>query len=76
MTLKMCETIVNLIFPIRKELDFDFPNYGGLPPKICCKLSPEAVDAMQDILQVKFNRKRTFLTAYKHRLWELGENVV
>jgi hypothetical protein len=52
---------------------WDYPNYGGLPKSISSTLSCEAVDAMQDILQDKFARKRDFARAYKQRLFELGE---
>ena len=69
--------IVNHIYPKRKSLlhCFDFPNYGDLPRKTYKILSPEAVDAMQDILQLHFVRKRDFARAYKNRMQELGEVV-
>ena len=87
---KTFQKIVDHMFPIREEFldipvlggefchrvarDFDYPLYGDLPKRISNKLSPEAVDAMQDILQIKFVRKRDFARAYRDRLQELGEH--
>jgi len=81
---KTFEKIVNHIYPIRKSLVypdgvFDYPEYGGLPKRISNNLSPEAVDAMQDVLfdlegNLSFyKRKYQFRSAYKERLRDLGE---
>ena len=45
-----------------RENVFDYPDYGGLPPKIYSKLSPDTVDVIQD-LQIdlfSFKTKREF----------------
>lgn len=77
MKTEIFDEVINRIFPIRNILnDFDYPNYGGLPKNIYCKLSPEAVDAMQHILNYKFDRKRSFASAYKFKLLELGESIL
>jgi len=75
--------IVDHIFPIRKKFledfdeVFDYPDYGGLPKKISNSLSPEAVDAMQYILDgCKFSSKRDFARAYRNRLLEIGERGI
>jgi len=77
--------IIDHIFSIRETFrdkgsnsdlwgkDFDFPNYGELPKNISGTFSSEAVDAMQDVLQTKFVRKRDFARAYKNKLKELDE---
>jgi hypothetical protein len=72
--------IVNHVYPTRNKYAFaggdeqwDFPDYGGLPKRISNTLSSEAVDAMQDIIQSSYSRKRDFVKAYKERLFELGE---
>lgn len=54
---------------------FDYPDYAGLPKKIVNQLSPEAVDAMQYVLQESFVRKRDFSRAYKKTLIDLGEKL-
>jgi hypothetical protein len=73
------------MFPIRKKFFcvwrdgeiwgdvFDYPKYGGLPKIVSSVLSPEAVDAMQYVLQSKFLRKRDFARAYRNHLRDLGE---
>jgi len=77
MKLKTFKQVVDFIFPIQDELlDFDYPYYAGLPCKINFKLSPEAVDAMQHVLNKKFKSKRLFAAAYEVKLFELGEEVV
>lgn len=86
MTTKVFNEIIDRLFPIRGTLVedtnyglpyvlFDYPDYGGLPKRISYSLSPEAVDAMQDILYKKYTRKRDFAAAYKERLFELGEKI-
>lgn len=32
------------------DVDFDFPDYAGLPPKIFEKFTSDQVDALQDLL--------------------------
>lgn len=77
---KTFQRIVDHVFPTRKKYSndgddeqWDYPDYGGLPKSISMTLSSEAVDAMQDIIQSSYNRKRDFARAYKNRLEELGE---
>jgi hypothetical protein len=77
---KTFQKIVDCVYPTRNlysedgdARQWDYPDYGGLPKSISNKLSPEAVDAMQDIIQSSYNRKRDFARAYKNRLEELGE---
>lgn len=76
---KTFNRIVDHVFPTRKKYfgmwgdQWDFPDYGGLPASIYNTLSSEAVDAMQDILQDAFKRKRDFARAYRDRLRDLGE---
>ena len=87
MTEKVLNEIVDRLFPIRETLIereengwdnnilFDYPDYGGLPKRISYKLSPEAVDAMQQILYNKYSRKRDFKKAYEEELFYLGEKI-
>lgn len=76
---KTFQKIIDHVYPVRKKYwgfwgdQWDFPDYGGLPKSISMRLSPEAVDAMQDILHYTYSRKRDFARAYKNRLKELGE---
>jgi hypothetical protein len=80
---KTFKAIVDHLFPIRKEFfaqrpsggsrDFDYPDYGGLPKRISNRLSSEAVDALQSILDMKFLNKRDFAKTYKQSLKDLGE---
>lgn len=77
---KSFQRIVDHVFPTRKlynkegeDLQWDYPDYGGLPKNISDTLSSEAVDAMQDIIQDSFKRKRDFARAYRDRLRDLGE---
>jgi hypothetical protein len=81
---KTFQRIVDHVFPTRKAyfdlgispynwLEWGYPDYGGLPYSIYKTLSSEAVDAMQDILQDTYKRKRDFAKAYRDRLRELGE---
>lgn len=98
MTETKFKLIVDFIWKNRKkyqklmdeDLDgsFDYPDYGGLPKKISYTLSPEAVDALQDIWSEvtgrniynkpylgAFKTKREFVKSYKKRLFELGEPI-
>ena len=98
MTKRMFERMTELLWNKRKEIRegmirqevdiFDYPDYGELPKYIANSLSPEAVDAMQDVwsylvnlnlgfqeVPEHFKRLREFRSAYKQRLWELGEKV-
>ncbi len=52
---------------------FDYPDYEGLSKTVSNVLSSEAVDALQDILQGKYMRKRDFARAFKNRMFDLGE---
>lgn len=77
---KTFNKIVNHVFPTRKlynkegkDWQWDYPDYGGLPKSISHTLSSEAVDAMQDVIQDSFKRKRDFARAYRDRLRDLGE---
>jgi len=77
---KTFKRIVDHVFPTRKmyhpegeDFQWDYPDYGGLSASIYNTLSPEAVDAMQDILHDFYKRKRDFARAYRNRLKELGE---
>jgi hypothetical protein len=71
--------IIDHMFPKRKQYwglygdVFDYPDYAGLPSKISYKLSSEAVDAMQFVIDHPYKNKREFARAYKRRLIELGE---
>ncbi len=78
MTIKLFTEISNRIYPFRKEIcgyGFDWPNYGGLPKKIINRLSPEAVDAIQDVIQSHFVRQRDFERSLKKRMEQLGEII-
>ena len=66
---------INDFVVVRERLDFDYPDYAELPKKIVNQLSPEAVDAMQYVLQEHFVRKRDFSRAYKKTLIDLGEKL-
>ena len=71
-------------------VEFDYPDYGGLPIDVTSKLSPESVDAMQSIwIQVvgydfsgnccnekRFKNKRQFASSFKNKMKELGEVVL
>jgi len=88
---KTFQNIVDYMFPIREKyrhkpgtfymrygvfgLPFDYPDYAGLHKKVVNQLSPEAVDAMQYVLQESFVRKRDFSRAYKKTLIDLGEKL-
>jgi hypothetical protein len=76
---KTFNRIIDHIFPKRKEYwglygdMFDYPDYAGLPKKISNTLSPEAVDAMQEVLGEHFTKRRDFARAYRATLIDLGE---
>lgn len=76
---KTFQKIIDHVYPTRHKYSrdsdevWDYPNYGGLSNTIAMKLSSEAVDAMQYIIQAYYNRKRDFAKAYKNKLEELGE---
>jgi hypothetical protein len=83
---KTFNVVVDCLYPIRRSFYtetgklFDFPDYGGLPKKVSNKLSPEAVDAMQQVLagiggevSCDFRSKREFIRAFRERLHQLGE---
>jgi hypothetical protein len=59
----------------------DYPDYACLPVKLNCKMSCEAVDALQDIWQEVFGplelvkTKSKFKSLFKRRLRELGEVI-
>jgi hypothetical protein len=51
--------------PDLANVDFDFPDYGGLPEKISGKLTTDQVDAIQDLIQWVDPEKVTLeMTAY------------
>lgn len=54
---------------------FDFPSYGGLPSKVFSVLSPEAVDAVQNLLPVEGISKNKFVSTYLSELIRLGEST-
>lgn len=80
---KTFKKIIDHLFPIRNNFNykiskentwcFDYPCYGMLPKSISNTLSSEAVDAMQHIIEDKFETKIQFAIAYRNRLRELGE---
>jgi hypothetical protein len=76
---KTFKRIIDHVFQTRKEYvgmwgaRWDYPDYGGLPKSISYRLSPEAVDAMQNVIQIVYSRKRDFARAYRKELRELGE---
>lgn len=75
MSKKTFHDIMQRIFKVRAEIE-DFSNWHCyLPAKLYAKISPEAHDAMESILHEKFLRVREFASAYKNRLFELGEKV-
>lgn len=75
MTQQEFDIVVSYIFPIRNIIDFNFPDYSGLPSRVSDRLSSEAVDALQIVLSGKYSRKSTFSSAYNKRLAELGELI-
>lgn len=77
---KTFNEIVDRVYPTRKlynkegkDLQWDFPDYGGLPKRIINQLSSEAVDAMQSVISQKFVSKKDFAREYRFALRGLGE---
>lgn len=77
MNSRQFKIIIDTVWPIlssaKKNIVFDYPDYAGIRKSVADKLSPEAVDAMQDILHEEFKDKLDFCKRYLVRLHELGE---
>ena len=82
MTKNQFKIITDHIWKNRKKLaktdyEFDYPDYLGLPKRIANKLSPEAVDAIQEIMWVIEDgyNKRFYKKLLFQSMKDLGEKM-
>ena len=76
---EIAKHIYDNIEMIMSEERFDYPDYANLPTRLIDELTPEAVDAIQNILFYfgsKFDNYKSFFNSYEKELNRLGEKVI